>query len=339
MEFRLLGEVGARTDTGPVELGPARQRTVLAALLMTANRPVTVDRLADRVWGDGPPQRATQTLYSYVSRLRRLLPGVITRGQGGGYVLTADESAVDVHRFRQLLGPARQCDDDARAVTLFRQALELWRGEPFPGVDTPWFNATRETLRKEQWAAELDCTDLRLRTGEHTALLTPLSERSAAHPLDERLAAQYMLAAYRCGRQADALAHYRHLRDMLAEELGIDPGPELQRLHRAMLGGPEPVPPPAPNGNSHRHRTQSGRVPLDPPVPTAAGPTGVRRTHRNGPAHRGGTDRPCRRTGRRVRLSRRRQEHARRAPRPPAAYRFPRRPVVRAPGGQQRPAA
>ncbi|MGW1354111.1 AfsR/SARP family transcriptional regulator [Streptomyces sp. NPDC002409] len=285
-------------------------------------------------------QRATQTLYSYVSRLRRLLPGVITRGQGGGHVLTADESTVDAHRFRQLLGPARQCDDDARAVTLFRQALELWRGEPFPGVDTPWFNATRETLRKEQWAAELDCTDLRLRMGEHTALLTPLSERSAAHPLDERPAAQYMLAAYRCGRQADALAHYQHLPNMLAEELGIDPGPELQRLHRAMPGGPEPVPPPAGPPATATATTRKPaespwtvqcQLPLEPPgfvgragtvrrieeeltAPVAApvvvsGSPGVGKSTLA--AHLG---------------------H-------PAAYRFPRRPVVRAPGGQQRPAA
>ncbi|WP_232789514.1 AfsR/SARP family transcriptional regulator [Streptomyces jeddahensis] len=222
--------------TGPVELGPARQQTVLAALLLDANRLVTVDQLVHRVWGDKPPQRATQTLYSYVSRLRRLLPGVIARGTGG-YVLTADEPMVDIHRFHQLLGQARQPDDDARSVVLFQEALALWRGEPFPSADTPWFNAARDTLNKERWAAELDCTDLRLRLGEHTALLAMLAERSAEHPLDERAAAQYMLALYRCGRQADALAHYRHLRDMLAEELGIDPGHELQGMHQAILSG------------------------------------------------------------------------------------------------------
>lgn len=246
VEFRLLGRVEARTDAGPVELGPARQQTVLAALLVDANQPVPLDQLAHRVWGDEPPQRATQTLYSYVSRLRRLLPGLIARAPGGGYVLKADESMVDVHRFHRLLGLARQADDDAGTVALFQEALALWQGEPFAGADTPWFNAARDTLRKERWAAELDCTDLRLRLGEHAALIVVLAEHGAAHPLDERLAAQYMLALYRCGRQADALAHYRHLRGVLAEELGIDPGQELQRLHQAIVSGsPELSPPPA----------------------------------------------------------------------------------------------
>ena len=260
MEFRLLGGIEAWTDAGLVELGPARQQTVLAALVIDANRPVTVDQLAHRVWGEVPPQRATQTLYGYVSRLRRLLPGVITRGRGGGYVLTADEATVDVHRFHQLLGLARQADDDVRAVTLFQAALALWRGEPFAGADTLWFNTTRETLLKERRAAELDCTDLRLRLGEHAALVATLAEHSATHPLDERAAAQYMLALYRCGRQADALAHYRHLRGVLAEELGIDPSRDLQRLHEAMLAGDTELSP----------AVRPGPQPAAEPAPAAA---------------------------------------------------------------------
>ncbi|NGO76219.1 tetratricopeptide repeat protein [Streptomyces sp. YC504] len=237
MEFRLLGAVQAWTDAGPVELGPARQQTVLAALLVDANSPVTVEQLVDRVWGERPPPRATHTLYSYVSRLRRLLPETINRGPGGGYVLTADASRIDVHRFRRLLGQAGEAEDEARAVALFQEALALWRAEPFAGADTPWFNAVRETLRKERWAAELDCTDRRLRLGQHAELLSALAERSTLHRLDERLAAQYMLALYRCGRQADALAHYRSVRGVLAGELGIDPGQDLRRLHQDILDG------------------------------------------------------------------------------------------------------
>ncbi|WP_199551716.1 BTAD domain-containing putative transcriptional regulator [Streptomyces sp. N35] len=237
MEFRLLGAVQAWTDAGPVELGPARQQTVLAALLVDANSAVSVEQLVDRVWGERPPPRATHTLYSYVSRLRRLLPDMINRGPGGGYVLTADASRIDVHRFRRLLGQAGEADDEARAVALFQEALALWRAEPFAGADTPWFNAVRETLRKERWAAELDCTERRLRLGQHAELLSALAERSALHRLDERLAALYMLALYRCGRQADALAHYRSVRGVLAGELGIDPGQDLRRLHQAILDG------------------------------------------------------------------------------------------------------
>jgi DNA-binding SARP family transcriptional activator/tetratricopeptide (TPR) repeat protein len=239
MEFRLLGDIEARGVSGPVDLGTARQRVVLAALLVDANRTVSVGQLVDRVWGDSPPQRAKETLYGYVSRLRRLLPGRIAplaRGLGG-YSLTVDELAVDMHQFRHLITQARQAADDESAVALFRQALALWRGAPFAEVDTPWFNAVRDALAKERLAVELDCTDRRLRLGDHAALLTTLSERSAAHRLDERLAAQYMLALYRSGRQADALAHYRHIRSTLTEELGIDPGQELRRLHQAILSG------------------------------------------------------------------------------------------------------
>ncbi|AXG81813.1 AfsR/SARP family transcriptional regulator [Streptomyces paludis] len=262
MEFRLLGGVEAWSDAGPVVLGPARQRAVLAALLMDANRPVRVEQLVYRVWGDGPPRRARETLYGYVSRLRRLLPGAIARGPGG-YVLTADEPKVDVHRFHRLLGPARQADDRA-AVALFQEALALWRGEPFPGADTPWFNAARDTLRSVRWAAELDCADVRLRLGEHAALLSLLAERGAARPLDERLAAQYMLALYRCGRQADALAHYRRLRGLLAGELGIDPGEKARRLHEAILRGDTELSAPAagagPGGGAGAGTTQRARV-------------------------------------------------------------------------------
>lgn len=238
MELRLLGGIEAVAGDGrPLDLGPARQRSVLAALLLDAGRAVSTDQLIDRVWGHAPPQRARETLYSYLSRLRRTLPGgpaTLVRG-ADGYELAVAAQAVDVHRFRLLLARGREAEDDAGAAGPFREALALWRGEPFPGVDTPWFNAARTALGKERLAAELDCADVRLRLGDHAALLTALAERTAAHPLDERLAAQYMTALYRCGRSADALAHYRHVRGLLAEELGIDPGRPLQLLHQAVL--------------------------------------------------------------------------------------------------------
>ncbi|KIH96913.1 transcriptional regulator, SARP family protein [Streptomonospora alba] len=246
MELRLLGSVEARSGADPVDLGPTRQRTVLAALLMDVNRTVSADQLVARVWGDAPPQRAKDTLYAYLSRLRRLLPesAAVVRRRAGGYAVTADELAVDVHLFRFLLDRAWKEADDNAAVTRFRQALGLWRGAPFSGIDTPWFNAAREALATERFAAELECCDRRLRLGEHAALLPALSERSAAHPMDERLAAQYMLALYRSGQQADALAHYRHVRATLADELGVDPARDLQRLHEAMLAGDPDLNPP-----------------------------------------------------------------------------------------------
>lgn len=235
----MLGGIEAHESGEPLDLGPARQQTVLAALLMDANRTVSTDQLVHRVWGDAPPRRARGAVYSYLSRLRRLLPGptVDISRRSGGYAVVVDAMAVDVHRFRRLLDRARRTDDDQDAAATFRRALASWRGEPFAGADTPWFNAAREALARDRQAAELDCVDVRLRLGEHAALLTALSERSAAHPLDERLAAQYMLALYRCGRQADSLARYRRVRATLAEELGIDPGTELRHLHQLILAG------------------------------------------------------------------------------------------------------
>ncbi|MFI6938131.1 AfsR/SARP family transcriptional regulator [Streptomyces sp. NPDC050418] len=245
MEFRLLGGIEATAaDGSPVDLGPARQRAVLAALLLDVNRPVPVDQLVRRVWADAPPQRAKDTLYSYLSRLRRLLPCGIDR-LAGGYLLTADTDAVDVHRFRRLLAAAHADPADASALTSYEEALALWRGEPFAGADTPWFNATRDTLAKEHLAAQLDSTDLQLRLGRHAVLQGELSARCDAHPLDERMAAQYMLALYRCGRQAEALGHYRRVRALLREELGVDPGRPLQELHAALLAGDPTVAAPA----------------------------------------------------------------------------------------------
>ncbi|MEE6261633.1 AfsR/SARP family transcriptional regulator [Plantactinospora sonchi] len=237
VEFRLLGEVEARVDGHPVDLGHARQRAVLAALLVEANGTVPVDRLLDRVWGDRQPQRAREALYSYLSRLRRRLAGagtVTISRQAGGYLVTVSPSAVDLHRFRHLVGQARTADD-GQALALLEEALGLWHGPAFAGLDTPWLNTTREALGQELLTAERRHADLALAAGRHTEILTRLLRLAAEHPLDEHLAGQLMLALYRCGRQADALARYQRLRELLADELGADPGTALRELHRRIL--------------------------------------------------------------------------------------------------------
>ncbi|XVU28236.1 AfsR/SARP family transcriptional regulator [Actinoplanes sp. CA-054009] len=236
-EFGVLGVVEARVAGQPVGLGHARQRSVLAALLVEVGRPVTVDQLVDRVWGDDPPQRAAGALYSYLSRLRGAIAasGVAIERRPGGYALTADPEAVDLHRFRRLVALARGAESDRSAAEQISKALELWRGEPFAGLDTPWLSATRELLLGERFAAELDHNDVLLRLGRHGELLPSLSAAVAVHPLDERLAEQFMLTLYRCGRQADADEQYRRIRHSLAEELGSDPGPGLRRLHERIL--------------------------------------------------------------------------------------------------------
>jgi DNA-binding SARP family transcriptional activator/Flp pilus assembly protein TadD len=247
VEFRLLGDVVALVDGCPVEIGHARQRCVLVALLMDANCAMPADQLIDRVWADRIPQRARAALQGYLSRLRQVLasaPDVQIVHRPGGYLLSVDPAALDVHRFQCLIGDAKTCEEPRKAVDLYEQALGLWRGEAFATLDTPWLNSVRASLDATRFAAELDRNDAALAAGRHAALLVGLSEGAAAHPLDERLAAQLMLALYRCGRQPEALEHFQRVRARLVEELAVDPSPPLQRLHQRILAGDPAVAPP-----------------------------------------------------------------------------------------------
>ncbi len=234
---------------------------MLAALLVDVDRTVPVDALVERVWGDRAPQRVRGTLYGYLSRLRRA-PGAVAAisRRPGGYVLEADPLSVDLHLFRDLIARARAAEDE-RAAALMRRAFGLWRGEPFATVDVPWFSDLRQALERERFSAELDHVDIRLRTGRHGELLPEPTLRAGEHPMGERLAGRLMLALYRTGRAADALAHYQDVRQRLARELGADPGPRLRGLHQRILAddpalfpsetsSPETSPPGAPAGAS-----------------------------------------------------------------------------------------
>jgi DNA-binding SARP family transcriptional activator/tetratricopeptide (TPR) repeat protein len=255
-EFHLLGEVRVCLEEQPVAVGHARQRYVLAVLALETNRPVAVDTLIERVWGEHrTPVHPASTVHTYVSLLRRALspiPAVsILRGPAG-YLLAVDEQVVDAHRFTRLVDRARATADDECAAGLIEQSLALWRGEPFAGLDTPWSSAVRATLVERRLAAQLDLTDIRLRLGRHSALLAELSELVEQHPLDERLTGQLMLALYRNGRQAAALAEYRRIWQRLADDVGSDVGPELGALHQRILAADPalvprttPVSPPA----------------------------------------------------------------------------------------------
>ncbi|RSM99596.1 SARP family transcriptional regulator [Nonomuraea sp. WAC 01424] len=247
VEFRLLGSIEAYVDERPLDIGPARQRSLLAALLADPNRPVSADQLVERVWGDHAPHRARETLRTYLSRLRQALAvtdEVSIGRRAGGYVLTLDPGIVDLHHFHQLLAMARSTGDGTAAMDLFDQALALWRGEPFAQLDTPWSRAARTEAENERTRAELDRTDLLLRHGRHHELPAALWAQTAERPLDERLAGQLMLALYRNGRQADALDRYQDIRTRLAEELGADPSPPLQRLHQQILTADPALAPP-----------------------------------------------------------------------------------------------
>jgi DNA-binding SARP family transcriptional activator/tetratricopeptide (TPR) repeat protein len=238
VEFRLLGPIEVHHDGRQLDVGHLRQRCVLAALLVDANQAVQVETLVDRIWGRHRlPIRPTAAVQTYVSLLRRALAavdGVRIVRRAAGYAITVAEEAVDLHRFRALVGRAGGADD-AGAATLYEQALGLWRGEPFATLDTPWLNGVRTALDRQRRAARLDLCDIRLRDGQHAALLTELSDLAREQPLDERVAGQLMLALYRSGRQAEALEHYQAVRRRLADDLGADPSPPLQHRHRQIL--------------------------------------------------------------------------------------------------------
>ncbi|MDX3661472.1 BTAD domain-containing putative transcriptional regulator [Streptomyces sp. ID05-26A] len=241
VEITLLGEVSARAGGLPVDLGPGRQRCVLAALAIDVGKVVTVTQLTERVWGADPPARSRATLQSYVSRLRQAFGAAATfASRPNGYVLVADESSVDVMRFRRLRDEARGLGDEAVARVL-AEASALWRGEPLTGVGGDWAELTRDRLAAERLEAELDLLDARLRLGQGPELLAVISARAAHRPLDERVAAQHMQALAQAGRVPEALEEFRAVRTRLVGELGTEPGRELRELHEQLLGRPAPV--------------------------------------------------------------------------------------------------
>ncbi|MDX8147652.1 BTAD domain-containing putative transcriptional regulator [Lentzea sp. BCCO 10_0061] len=229
--LRLLGEVSA----GETDLGPPKQRCLLAALAVDAGQVVPVDRLLDRVWGNDVPRRGRETLHSYLSRLRQALAGgeVGIARRSGGYVL---RGPVDLHRSRELCAAGR-AESPAEAARLFAEALELWRGEPLAGLSGEWAAEERDRLAQERLAVLHDHVDARLRLGHGAQLVAELAALAAEHPLDERVAGQYLTALHQAGRTADALEHYRLVRERLVAELGADPGAALQDLHTQLLAG------------------------------------------------------------------------------------------------------
>ncbi|AGM07232.1 AfsR/SARP family transcriptional regulator [Amycolatopsis keratiniphila] len=275
VELRVLGEVEVLVDGTWVDLGHARQRYVLAVLVLEANQVVSTDQLVDRIWGERPPRRARQLVSNYLSRLRQLLSTsgiageVVIERRGGGYVLLVAPDCVDVHRFRRLVTDARATDDEAQALELLERAAKVWRGEAVSGLDTPWIATVRHGLERERFAADTDRIDSALRHGRHATLLPELTARAQAHPLDEHVAAQLVLALYRSGRQADALDHCQRLRTRLAEELGADPGVALEGLHRRMLAADPGLAEP---GSADRPTTVPRQLPAAPALFTGRVP-------------------------------------------------------------------
>lgn len=240
MEFRILGPLEVVHEGRPVVLGGARERALLALLLLSANRVVSSERLVEDVWGGSPPEGAAQALRACVFRLRRALRAaggddvVLTRP--AGYLVHVDPDALDAARFEALVARARaqmEGGDHAGAAETFRQALALWRGPALADLpDAPLARAEATRLEEARLAATEERIEADLACGRHTELVGELEALTRAHPLRERLWAQRMVALYRAGRQAEALRAYQELRRLLGEELGIEPS-EAVRPGRA----------------------------------------------------------------------------------------------------------
>ena len=236
MEFRILGPLEAVEHERAIPLGGARQRALLALLLTRANEVVSADRLINELWGEQPPQAPLNALQYHVSQLRKALgrpDAIVTRTPG--YLLKVEAEELDLFRFERLVAAARVAEPDA-AASLLREALALWRGTPLADLAYEEF-ARPEIARLEE--LRLAAIELRIEAdlalAGHADVAAELEALVGKHPFRENLRAQLMLALYRCGRQAEALAAYQEGRRVLVDGLGVEPGPALRDLEQAIL--------------------------------------------------------------------------------------------------------
>ncbi|MFI6544138.1 tetratricopeptide repeat protein [Streptomyces prunicolor] len=268
----------------PVDLGPAKRRTVLAALLVDAGRWVPAETLIDRVWGEDPSAQVRGTLYAHIARIRRVLVETGPRLSGGdpggpevpfpepelvrgpaGYRLDVSPDLVDVHRFRNLVARARPAEgSDAVRVLALREAMGLWQGTPLAGLPGEWAARTRESWLHQYVDAVVGWADAELRVGGHLVVVDALSVLVAEHPLVEPLAVALIRALHAAGRAPEALACYAALHKRLADELGTTPGAEARRAHQAVLSGKAAPRPSSGVGGTGRVKVVPAQLPLDP---------------------------------------------------------------------------
>ncbi|MFF1561495.1 BTAD domain-containing putative transcriptional regulator [Streptomyces sp. NPDC058279] len=250
--FRILGPLQVAGQSGPVRIPPGRQEVILAALLLETNRVVSTDYLVDLIWDDEPPDTARTQVQICVSRLRKLFSkaaiaaAITTRPPG--YVLKTEGDLVDAAVFGRRVADARTLSRQgamAEAAELLRAAGGLWQGDCLSGVSSETLRSKALQLDEERLTAAETRIDLELALGRHHQLVAEIQLLVRVHPLRERLRGQLMLALYRSGRQAEALESYRVGRELLVEELGLEPGAELRRLESAILSGDVPSVPAA----------------------------------------------------------------------------------------------
>jgi predicted ATPase/DNA-binding SARP family transcriptional activator len=252
VRFGVLGPLAVWDDHGePVTVPGRKVRALLADLLVHEARPVSADRLVEDLWGEAPPADPTAALHVRVSQLRRALANAggkdLVVSQAPGYALRAAPDAVDAARFAALVAHAQAADDARARAGSLAEALGLWRGHALADfADEPFAQVAVARWEEQRVAAVEAHAEARLELGEHRELVGELGELVARHPFRERLRTAHMRALHRAGRTGEALDSFRELRDRLADELGLDPGPQLVALHRAILAGDPAEDAPAP---------------------------------------------------------------------------------------------
>ncbi|GAA0580104.1 tetratricopeptide repeat protein [Kribbella sandramycini] len=244
--WRILGAWEVGTATTELSIPAGQPRVVLAALLLSVNQPVSLDVLTDQLWPEQPPARPQGTLHTYVSRLRRVLGADRIETDLAGYRLRADESRIDLYKFRDLVGQAADAGSPAAELQVLRTALALWRGRPFGDLTSTWLDRDVVPQLTEEWFAATERRiDLEFAAGPPGALIAELTELTRQYPTREALWFRLIDALRRAGRRAEALDRYHQVRTLLRDEFGIDPSAELDELYRSMLDSgvrrPEPI--------------------------------------------------------------------------------------------------
>lgn len=298
MELRLLGALELVAGGHSVDLGPAKQRILIASLAVEAGHLVPTETLIDRLWDDAPPREPRKVLHTYVARSRRVLEQARYLDDGrialdrraDGYRLTMDLDHIDLHRFRRLVEQARATHRRRpERAALLGEAVGLWRASPLDGMAGGWAARVREGLRQQRLGAVADWAEAELELGRSAPVIERLEELIVHHPLAESLVARLMQALSLAGRAAEALEVYARACRRIEDELGAQPGPELRSLHLAILRGetvrvadgatgPDPVALPArgpgrqPGDTGVAERPRPAQLPAE--VPAFAGRAG-----------------------------------------------------------------
>ncbi|MFK4144026.1 BTAD domain-containing putative transcriptional regulator [Streptomyces sp. NPDC004065] len=281
MEFLVLGSLEIRESGEPVRVRGMRQQKLLALLLLHANRVVPMDVLVDELWEDPPPSARPQ-VHNAIRDLRRVLSaadGTSLVTMDVGYRLMVPDDAVDAHRFVRRVRAAGTAEREGRcaeALRVLQSAVDLWRGDAFAGIHCPSVTSAAVKLNEQRLTALEDLMSLRLRAGETSSLVGELHALLADYPLRDSLRGSLMLALFRSGRQADALAVYEEGRRFLAEELGLEPSRHLRALHAEILADSPAARGPAQAGpgarRAHTPPADGAAPPADAPPPPARTP-------------------------------------------------------------------